>query len=164
MLDCRDIFWTVFIAQTCIYCNCKAVFEICGQTFSRQRWLVARSVQSKTPYYRTCSPLQQEIMGDVLFYLTTMLSGLAYCSASISIQIVSFRFFLQANSLPKHALLHHAVANGIKLNIHGLYCLHLDQQNANTISNPLMPCNSHLNQHLIVKLLNWYAFCTVTIR
>ena len=38
MLDCMDTFLTVFIAQTCMYCNaCKAVYkhEICGQTFSR---------------------------------------------------------------------------------------------------------------------------------
>ena len=39
MLDCRNTFWTVFIAQTCMYCNaCKAVYkhEIFGQTFSRK--------------------------------------------------------------------------------------------------------------------------------
>ena len=52
MLDCRDTFSTVFIAQP--YCNaCKAVYkrEICGQTFSRHRRLAPRSLQSKTPYW-----------------------------------------------------------------------------------------------------------------
>ena len=41
---------TVFIARP--YCNAsKAVYkrEICGQTFSRHRWLAPRSLQSKTP-------------------------------------------------------------------------------------------------------------------